>query len=363
MPLIYAITPFSLFSRNRIAIIRIAREGCKPIYEFCELRRREAHRRGMPSTMKILIAYDGSAGADAALEDLGRAGLPDEAQVVVLAVADVWMPPPLLASEGGVEATFDEHVAAARARACAIAQQAVEEARALAVRASETIQALFPTWEVHAEACADSPAWGVIKKADEWEPDIVVVGSHDRSTLGRFLLGSVSHRVLTEARCTVRVARGHLAERTAPVRLVIGVDGSPGAEAAVGAVAQRLWRPGSEARIIVVLDRTLATTLGWQDTKGEEAQVREIVERAAEKVRAAGLVVSSIVKEGDPKRALVAEAEQWGADCIFVGARGLRRLERFLLGSVSAAVAARAHCSVEVVRSRPLAEKAERRAA
>ena len=59
-----------------------------------------------------------------------------------------------------------------------------------------------------------------------------------------------------------------------------------------------------------------------------------------------------VVKEGDPKRVLIEEAEQWGADCIFVGARGLRRLERFLLGSVSTAVAARAHCSVEVVHPR-----------
>jgi hypothetical protein len=121
--------------------------------------------------MKILIAYDGSAGAAAALADLGRAGLPDEAQAVVLAVADVWMPPPSLASGQFVEATFDARVAAARAQACATALQAVEVARALAVRASETVRALFPRWEVHAEACADSPAWGVIKKADEWEPD------------------------------------------------------------------------------------------------------------------------------------------------------------------------------------------------
>jgi hypothetical protein len=41
------------------------------------------------------------------------------------------------------------------------------------------------------------------------------------------------------------------------------------------------------------------------------------------------------------------------ADCIFVGARGLSQVERFLLGSVSSAVAARASCSVEVVRPAP----------
>jgi nucleotide-binding universal stress UspA family protein len=49
---------------------------------------------------------------------------------------------------------------------------------------------------------------------------------------------------------------------------------------------------------------------------------------------------------------LIAEAESWGADCIFVGARGMDRIDRFLLGSVSSALAARAHCSVEIVRDR-----------
>ena len=47
---------------------------------------------------------------------------------------------------------------------------------------------------------------------------------------------------------------------------------------------------------------------------------------------------------------LIAEAESWGADRIFVGARGMGGIDRFLLGSVSSAVAARAHCSVEVTR-------------
>jgi len=55
-------------------------------------------------------------------------------------------------------------------------------------------------------------------------------------------------------------------------------------------------------------------------------------------------------KVADPKRLIVEEAASWNADCIFLGARGHSRLERFLLGSVAAAVAARATCTVEVVR-------------
>ena len=44
------------------------------------------------------------------------------------------------------------------------------------------------------------------------------------------------------------------------------------------------------------------------------------------------------------------EADEWKADSIFLGARGLGRFKRFLLGSVSSTVAAKAVCSVEIIR-------------
>lgn len=41
---------------------------------------------------RLLLAYDGSTCADVALDDLTRAGLPSELEVMVLSVADVWLP-------------------------------------------------------------------------------------------------------------------------------------------------------------------------------------------------------------------------------------------------------------------------------
>jgi nucleotide-binding universal stress UspA family protein len=89
-----------------------------------------------------------------------------------------------------------------------------------------------------------------------------------------------------------------------------------------------------------------------ESNKEEGRWAKRLVEAAAQELRQAELIVSPVVREGDPKRALIDEAEGWGADAIFVGSVGFNnRLERFLLGSVSAAVVARAHCSVEVVRA------------
>ena len=305
----------------------------------------------MNTTMKILIAYDGAHCSDAAVEDLRRAGLPHEANAVVLSVANVLLLPTSPAREQRAQTALDERAAAARQRAREQARQAVGEAHRLAQTATARVQAYFPLWNVQAEACADAPAWAVIKKADAWQSDLIVVGSHGRSAFGRFLFGSVPQTVLTAARCTVRVARGRGEDRSAPVRIIIGVDGSPNANATVRTVAERVWPPGSEARVIAVLDSVrLAAAEGDKERHtAEQIWARRLAETAAEQLRAAGLTVSSVVQEGDPKRVLVEEAEQWGADCLFVGARGFSRLERFLRGRVSTAIAVHAPCSVELV--------------
>jgi nucleotide-binding universal stress UspA family protein len=306
----------------------------------------------MNEQMKVLIGYDGSSCADGALLDLRRAGMPQTVEAVVMCVADVLMPPQMPSGPGFDEPLFPPTSPEVAKKAWARALHAIKEAEALAKQAAERLQTYFPTWKIHAEGRADSPAWGLVKKADEWKPDLLVVGSHGRSALGRLILGSVSQKVLTEARCSVRIARGRMDAQDGPVRIVVGVDGSAAADAAVRAVTRRVWPAGSEALVLTAVDPMLASMAQQPQTSGEDewAWPRQVVEGAAEALRAAGLVVSSRVAEGEPKRLLPAEAEAWGADCIFLGARGLRGIERFLLGSVATAVAARAHCSVEVVR-------------
>ncbi|HSK70411.1 MAG TPA: universal stress protein, partial [Pyrinomonadaceae bacterium] len=83
----------------------------------------------------------------------------------------------------------------------------------------------------------------------------------------------------------------------------------------------------------------------------EKGRTDEAVNRAVAKLEQAGFTVSSVIKNEDPQDLLLEQAKEWKADCIFVGAKGMSRIERLLIGSVSASVAARAHCSVEVVRN------------
>jgi nucleotide-binding universal stress UspA family protein len=177
------------------------------------------------------------------------------------------------------------------------------------------------------------------------------------------MLGSVSQKVLTESHCSVRVGRGRIETEAPAVRLLIGVDGSSGAAEAVRAIVERYWPEGTEARVVIVDEPLTPTTIGqllppvrkWvQEVNREDRNwMAQIIEIAAEKLEEAGLTVSSEIAVGDPKATLVKIAEEWRATCIFVGSNGLsNRFERFMLGSTSASVAARAYCSVEVVRER-----------
>jgi nucleotide-binding universal stress UspA family protein len=220
---------------------------------------------------------------------------------------------------------------------------------------------MFPRWDVSADSACGSPAWELVFKADHWKPDLVVVGSHGRTALGRFVLGSVSQRILNEARCSVRIARGRVDEPNTPVRIIVGLDGSPESEAAVKAAAVRTWPSHSEVMLVVVDDPLIPDYWGKlipplaktieEDKQEEKAWAKSIVARSRELLGQNSVKVTHLLREGDPKSELPRVAEEWGADCIFVGSTGFsNRFERFVLGSVSAAVAARAHCSVEVVR-------------
>ncbi|HKO97613.1 MAG TPA: universal stress protein [Pyrinomonadaceae bacterium] len=311
--------------------------------------------------MKILIAYDGSDCAEAALDDLQRAGLPPEAEAQLISVAEVWLPPPAPSSYEIVEEARQVKVPADMKRVYTKGCAAAKEALAMAERAGDRVRTNFPGWTVSADSSCGSPAWEVVFRADQWKPDLVVVGSHGRTALGRFVLGSVSQRVLTEAKCSVRIARGRVEEPGLPVRIIVGIDGSPGCEEAVRAVAARKWPAGSEVKVIIVDDPFVPSVMGEiipplahtieESNAVDRAWDEKILAHAMSLLSGTEIKVTSEVRLGDPKKELPQAAEEWGADSIFVGSAGFsNRLERFVLGSISAAVAARAHCSVEVVR-------------
>jgi nucleotide-binding universal stress UspA family protein len=303
---------------------------------------------------RLVIGYDGSEAAAVAINDLARAGLPEVGAAVVISVADATAVAPaayqpvIAGSSGFAEYGWIGPIEW---------QRLLDEAKDRAVKEASTgaslVKAALPGWDITADHAIDTAYRAIIERAQRSRADLIVLGSHGRSAVGRLVFGSTSQAVLTYAACSVRVGRASKASAGAPLRLLVGVDGSPASMAAVREVARRRWPAGTECRLLMAADLHLVAALRKQhEGAGEQrgtspARVLDAAKRIHDE---SSLKTSPMLVEGDPKHVLVDEAARWGADAVFLGAAGHSRVERFLLGSVSTAVAARASCSVEVIR-------------
>lgn len=202
--------------------------------------------------MKILIAYDGSQSAETGIDGLQRAGLPTVGvDALVVSVAEVWLPPP---RDEAIDDTFPFQIPAGVKLAHERASRIFEQTRTLAESGSERVRRVFPQWTISHEAVSGSPAFELLNRAEEWQPHLIVVGSRGHTALGRFVLGSVSQRVLTEAQTSVHIARRATGADASAERIVVGVDGSMGAQAPSGrlphAVGRRAAKCASSSRRI-----------------------------------------------------------------------------------------------------------------
>lgn len=157
--------------------------------------------------MKVLIGYDGSESADAVFEDLKRAGLPADTEAILAWVGDLLMTSPPI-QEAVVQALTSRRVASGIKQAQTHAAKVIKKEREFAANGKKQLSELFPDWRVRSEVFTGTPAWVLIDAADNFNADLIVVGSQGRSAIGRLFLGSVSKQIAEDANCSVRVARG-----------------------------------------------------------------------------------------------------------------------------------------------------------
>jgi nucleotide-binding universal stress UspA family protein len=282
--------------------------------------------------MRILIGYNGSEAAKAALYDLCRAGFPDNTEALILTVAE-----PLLFPNSAAEAS-----------------SIAEVAKAILCRE-------FPTWKVNAETGCGVPPREILARAESFEADVIVVGEPlQLFPHGSSFYGHISHTILADAGCSVRIARGNENKQTRPLRLLVGFDGSAGAAHTVDAIAKRQWPSETAVRLLAVADSSVLSSIGRFTPQMNDAAVEArlasqwaeaLAAASLEKLRHAGILASVEVRFGHPSEIIVDEAKRWNADTIFVGPHcAPSATRRLLIGSVSSGVAARANATVEVVR-------------
>lgn len=140
--------------------------------------------------------------------------------------------------------------------------------------------------------------------------------------------------------------------------ILLAIDDSEFSEAAQRAVAAQASKD-AKVWVLHVLEppsTLLGREMGGHQPefeavwKARREQAKALVAKAADRLRDAGLNATPILEEDDPKSRIIDLATEWRADLIVLGSHGRTGLNRFLIGSVSEAVARHAPCSVEIVR-------------
>ena len=213
-------------------------------------------------------------------------------------------------------------------------------------------------FETTTAVLAGDPKTAIVNEAADEAADFVVVGAHSANGVLQFLLGGVARAVARMAPCSVEIVRR--TPDSEPFKILLATDGSECSKAALRSVAERPWPKGTEFRILSVVEPSapLLKPPYFSHEKMEELRGKDM-ERAQQAVCVAetilcgaGLESSSTiaVPAATPKELILSEAAEWRAELIVVGSHGRRGVNRFLLGSVSEAVALHAQCSVEIIR-------------
>jgi nucleotide-binding universal stress UspA family protein len=285
--------------------------------------------------MKILIEYDGSRRADDAIEDLQNAGLPREAKAKIACVVESIIPTGM--PEVGWSVVYAQ-----------VTEREVRQARLAMREACLRLSEIFPDWELEDAVYQGRTELGIIELAAKWRPDLVVISPLNRNQFGRLIFGSLSRSIVERSSCSVRVARPADIQDGTELRLLIGFDGSSDSAAAVREVASRRWPRGAQVRLVAGFKSSSVSRSELYDV--EEPLLRMRLQVAVGMLRAAGLVVSQVIREGSLRQAILDEAMKYGAHCIFLSSDDCSGFMRLFFGSNAAAVASKAQCTVEVVR-------------
>ncbi len=213
-------------------------------------------------------------------------------------------------------------------------------------------------FRVRADAMEAEARTALVDAVRERAPDLLVVGSHGRSGLSRLLLGSVASHLVVHAPCNVLVVKSPvrpLSLRTAPMRILIGVDDSPCSRDAVAFVRGLAWPTDARVHVLSAVPPATGTTpvidtVPIPAALEETRRQQELVSRYERSFVEAGFLTHASVPAGDPRLELERAADAQDADLVVVGSHGRSGLSKLVLGSVAAHIVSHVPNSVLVVK-------------
>ena len=306
--------------------------------------------------MNILIATDGSEDASNALNFVLRFPFPLGSKMTVLTVvADI----PMLPAELDV---LDEAQSEALNQAN---KRLVEDAEELV--ASEGKRLREDGWSGEVLVRNGNPIDEILRVAEEIDADLIVLGSHGIGAARRFLLGSVSDRILEYARCSVLIVKkkpGHGGEAAiapgtnAPYRIMLAYDNTDVAHEALKQCASLPLEDNSEINVVYVMPLITAYR---QDVRQHISKIwlqkkrimQAELDKAVNSLQWSTTNVNTQLREaGSVSDEILSAAEQSGSDLIMIGCKDKGAIKSLLFGSITRSMARYAECTIWAVRKK-----------
>lgn len=198
--------------------------------------------------------------------------------------------------------------------------------------------------EVHVRL--GDPAEQIVEAGAEMADGIIVITTHGRSGIGRWLFGSVADRVVHNSEAPVLLVRSGLGPPRAVRSILVPLDGSAYAEAALPSAIDLARAFDAELHLVRVAETAQVYSMLTRQTPAESDVVRIVVERlvadatdyvekTTERMRAGGLHVVMHLREGIPTEEILAVAREAGIDLTVVATHGRSGLNRLVFGSVA----------------------------
>ena len=177
----------------------------------------------------------------------------------------------------------------------------------------------------------------IIDYAADHDVDCIVMGTHGRTGMDRFILGSVAEQTLRESPVPVVTVHGETDVEPTIDRVLVATDGSDAASAAVSHAADLAETAGAQLDLLYVAGRGFRPESEEHELTAPTAETGyDEIDEAAERAFDAGIgTVHAAVLSGRPDQVILAHAAERGADCVVVGTHGRTGLRRYLLGSTT----------------------------
>ena len=193
-----------------------------------------------------------------------------------------------------------------------------------------------------------SPHREITRFARERDVDLIVMGTHGRSSFAQAVVGSVAARVVRSAPCPVLTVR--LPQRSFGLsNVLVGVDFEPASINALAYGRAFCQTFGAKLHVLHARENYFLRPI-VPDPQVLDARVRERLETLLTDDDRKDLDATAVVDVSDmPADALLDYVPRAGIDLILLGTHGRRNINRLLMGSVAERVVRLSPCPVLTV--------------